>query len=92
MCTYLAITTPVAASALRVDGSWLRVDTAVVAFDHPQDAPVEHALSVDLRVAGGDPTDHVTIELDAESARRLAETILAALEAPEAAELIAFRQ
>jgi len=88
MCTYLALIAPVAASASRLDGSWLRVDTAVVAFDHPQDAPVEHALSVDLRVAGGDPADHVTIEMDAASARRLAETILATLDDPEATALV----
>ena len=61
---------------------------AVVSFDHPQDAPLEHALAIDFRAADGDPTAHVTVELDAASARRLAAAIIATLASPEAATLL----
>ena len=45
-------------------------------FDHPQDAPLDHALCID--VWGG--SERVAVELDAASARRLAETILDTLD------------
>jgi hypothetical protein len=67
-------TVEVAGSGYRGD-DWFAVDRAVVYFDHPQDAPVDHALCID--VWGG--SDRVAIELDAASARQLAETILATL-------------
>jgi hypothetical protein len=76
MCTYVTTATPVDGSARQPGGDdWFRVDRAVVYFDHPQDAPVDHALCID--VWGGD--QRVAVELDAESARRLAEAILATL-------------
>jgi hypothetical protein len=71
-------TVEVAGSGYRGD-DWLRVDRAVVYFDHPQDAPLDHALCID--VWGG--SERVAVELDAASARRLAETILATLEHDE---------
>ena len=77
MCTYLTLSTEVAGSGLR-DDDWAPVDRAVVYFDHPQDAPLEHALCVD--VTGPDVgAGRIALELDAASARRLAETILAVL-------------
>ena len=86
MCTYLTLTTAVSGSGLAGDG-WFPVDRAVVYFDHPQDAPLAHALCID--VSAGDPSQRVSVELDAASARRLAETILATLDDPEAAEILA---
>jgi len=58
---------------------WFSVNRAVVYFDHPQDAPLDHALCID--VWGG--RERVAVELDAESARRLAESILATLDHDE---------
>jgi hypothetical protein len=78
MCTYVTSTVDVAGSAYRGD-DWFRVGRAVVYFDHPQDAPLDHALCID--VWGG--TERVAVELDAASARRLAETIIATLEHDE---------
>jgi hypothetical protein len=60
----------------------------VVYFDHPQDAPVDHALCLDLRGPDADPSSRVSVELDAESARRLAETILSVLDSPEVTTLV----
>ena len=83
MCTYVTTTTQVTGSGYHGD-DWFSVDRAVVYFDHPQDAPLNHALCVD--VWGGN--DRVAIELDAASARRLAESILAMLDHDEVRPLI----
>ena len=78
MCTY--VTTTAAVSGSRYDGDdWSPVDRAVVYFDHPQDAPLDHALCID--VWGGD--GRVAVELDAASARRLAQAILETLDHDE---------
>jgi hypothetical protein len=79
MCSYLTHTTDVSGSGYTSSG-WIDVRRAVVSFDHPQNAPLEHALCIDLRSNNGDPSSRIAVELDAGSARRLAETILAALE------------
>jgi hypothetical protein len=82
MCTYLTLTTDVAGSGRDGAGDdWFPVERAVVYFDHPQDALLEHALCLD--VVGARPDQRVAVELDAGSARRLAETILAVLDDAE---------
>jgi hypothetical protein len=83
MCTYVTSTVDVTGSGYRGD-DWFRVDRAVVYFDHPQDAPLDHALCID--VWGG--SERVAVELDAASARRLAETILTTLEHDEVKVLV----
>jgi len=86
VCTYLTLAADVAGSAFG-GAEWFGLGKAVVYFDHPQDVPLEHALCIDFRAAGGDPASRVAVELDAPSARRLAQTILAVLDSPEAREL-----
>ena len=83
MCTYVTTSAPVSGSAYQGE-DWFRVDRAVVYFDHPQDAPLDHALCVDVWGAGG----RVAVELDAASARRLAEAILGILEDEEVRPLV----
>lgn len=78
MCTYMTSNVEVSGSGYTGD-EWFAVDRAVVYFDHPQDAKLDHALCID--VWGG--SERVAIELDAASARRLAEQILAILSADE---------
>lgn len=85
MCTYVTNVAAVDGSGLGSEG-WFRVDRAVVYFDHPQDAPADHALCIDVGDAA-DPARRVAVELDAASARRLAETILTTLDDPEVAAL-----
>ena len=82
MCTNVTLTTDIGGSGLGSEG-WFAVDEAVVYFDHPQDAPVDHALCIDFRKIGASADARVAVELDAASARRLAETILATLDHPE---------
>ena len=73
MCTYVTSTVAVCGSAGIGDDRWFAADRAVLSFDHPQDALLEHALCIDVWGAGG---ERVALELDAASARRLAEGIL----------------
>ena len=82
MCTYLSRTTELTGTARGTeDDGWFPLASAVVAFDHPQDALLEHALCLDVR---GRANERVAVEIDAESARRLAEAILAVLDSEEA--------
>jgi hypothetical protein len=87
MCTYETHHTPISGSGYGF-GEWIDVRRAVVSFDHPLRAPLEHALCIDFRAENGDPSSRVAVELDAASARRLAETILAALDSDEVRELL----
>jgi len=89
MCTYLTSSAPVAGSALGADG-WFSLGTAVVYFDHPQEAAAEHALCIDFRPQdGADAARRVAVELDAASARALAAQILATLDHEEVRALTA---
>ena len=85
MCTYITMTEPIIGSGSAGD-DWIDLAEAVVYYDHPQEAPVEHALCIDFRAAGAQsqPSARVAVELDAVSARRLAHTILAALDGADA--------
>jgi hypothetical protein len=60
------------------------VRQANVSYDHPFNAPWEHALNVDFVDESQGPGARVAVELSAEAARRLAETILEVLERAEA--------
>jgi hypothetical protein len=53
---------------------------AVVSFTHPMDLDLEHALCIDFRAGSGDPSERIAVELDTESARELAYSILGALQ------------
>ncbi len=78
MCTHTTETLPVTGSA-KSDGSWLRVTDATVYFDHPVHTLAGHTLNIDLRRPADGPAARVGIELTAESARALAESILSVL-------------
>lgn len=79
MCTYLTTTVDLAGSG-RDRGTWFPLASGVVYYDHPQDALVEHALCLDVRGRDG---QRIAVELDARSARRLAQAILDTLASPE---------
>lgn len=80
MCTYVTSTVAMSGSGATADGEWFALERGVVYFDHPQDAPVDHALCIDFRGGG---LERVAVELDAESARALATSILATLDSDE---------
>jgi hypothetical protein len=73
---------------------WVPLAEAMVYFDHPVSAPATHALNIDFLAPAAGPAARLAVELDAGSAKALADAILAALQAaaplaPEAAEALA---
>ena len=82
MCSYILEKIRLFGSAKGGD-AWRRVDTAHVYFDHPFDAPLDHALSIDFLNEAAGARERVAVELSAESARALAHAILAAVERGE---------
>ena len=84
MCTYVTETLPVSGSAKGATG-WMRVTDASVYFDHPVHAVADHTLNIDLRRPADGPAARVGIELTADSARALAESILRVLDEAAAA-------
>jgi hypothetical protein len=84
MCSYLTVPTDVAGSAKGAQG-WFSVTSAQVYFDHPYHAPFDHTLNIDFTDPSRGPGARVAVELSAESARRLVESINEALAAAGAA-------
>ena len=84
MCSYITHKVAVSGSAKGASG-WMRVDTANVYFDHPYHAPLDHVLAIDFVCHGDGAKERVAVELSAESARALVQSILAALQEGEEA-------
>ena len=84
MCTHITDTFEISGSAKGSTG-WLRVTDASVYFDHPVHALADHTLNLDFRRPTDGPAARVAVELSAESARALAESILRVLDAVPAA-------
>ena len=74
MCTMIA-------QQVKIDGSgkgtsgWFTLHEANVSYDHPFDAPFEHALNIDFVNEAQGPGARVAVELSVEAARTLVETI-----------------
>ena len=81
MCSYVTETLSVTGSAKGPTG-WIRVTDASVYFDHPVHATPDHTLNIDLRRPADGASARVGVELSADSARALAETILRVLDDP----------
>jgi len=83
MCTMIA-------KQVEIDGSgkgtrgWFVVKQANVSYDHPFNAPFEHALNIDFVNEAQGPGACVAVELSEQAARTLVETILAVLNQAEA--------
>jgi len=83
MCTMIAQQIAINGSGKGTAG-WFNVRQANVSYDHPFSVPFEHALNIDFVNEAQGPGARVAVELSAESARALVETILAVLERAEA--------
>ncbi|MCU0504052.1 MAG: DUF6295 family protein [Anaerolineae bacterium] len=83
MCTMIAQQVAIEGSGKGATG-WFAVRQANVSYDHPFDAPLEHALNLDFVNEAQGPGARVAVELSAESARALVGTILAVLNRAEA--------
>jgi hypothetical protein len=87
MCTMIARKVDIAGCG-KGAGGWFTLDQALVSYDHPYEAPFEHALNIDFVNEALGPGARVAIELDATAARRLVQTIQAVLEQAEAGRFI----
>ena len=78
MCTMIV-------EQIKIDGSgkgrngWFPLQEANVSYDHPFDAPMEHALNIDFVNEAQGPGARVAVELSVEAAQTLVETIQAIL-------------
>ena len=81
MCTYIVEHCDLIGAAKGRE--WISIDRAHVAFDHPNSAPLDHALLIDFVNEAAGPSGRVAVELSADSARGLIKAIQAALEAAE---------
>jgi hypothetical protein len=83
MCTMIV-------EKIRIDGSgkgtngWFKLAEANVSFDHPFNAPLEHALNIDFVNEALGTSARVAVELSEDAARELVRTILAVLDQAEA--------
>ncbi|MCB0034988.1 MAG: hypothetical protein KDE51_13235 [Anaerolineales bacterium] len=62
---------------------WFEVNQANVSYDHPFNAPFEHALNIDFVNESQGLGARVAVELSADAARALVATILNVLEQAE---------
>ena len=83
MCTMIVEKITVDGSAKGTSG-WFNVEEANVSYDHPFNAPMEHALNIDFVNESMGPSARVAVELSAKAARELVRTILAVLDQAEA--------
>lgn len=83
MCTMIV-------EKINMDGSgkgtsgWFKLEEANVSYDHPFNAPMEHALNIDFVNESMGPSARVAVELSEQAARELVRTILAVLDQAEA--------
>jgi hypothetical protein len=80
MCTWIVEKAAISGSA-KGPGGWFVVNRAVVAYDHPSHAPLEHALLIDFTDESKGPGARVAVELTRESGQALVRAIEAALAA-----------
>jgi hypothetical protein len=83
MCTMIVQQVTIDGSG-KGTGGWFPLREAAVSYDHPFNAPLEHALNIDFVNPAQGPGARVAVELSADAARALAATILAVLERAEA--------
>jgi hypothetical protein len=83
MCTMIVKQVEIEGSGKGRSG-WFTVRQANVSYDHPFNAPLEHALNIDFVNEAQGPGARVAVELSQASARTLVEAILAVLAQAEA--------
>ena len=83
MCTMIVTQVNIEGSGKGARG-WFKLHEANVSYDHPFDAPLEHALNIDFVNEALGPGARVAVELSVEAARALVEAIGAVLERAEA--------
>lgn len=79
MCTMIVEKTGIEGSG-KGTGGWFSVNQVNVSYDHPFHAPYDHALSLDFVNESKGLEARVAVELSPESAKKLVDSILSALE------------
>ena len=79
MCTMIVEKTGIEGSGKGTSG-WFSVNQVNVSYDHPFHAPYDHALSLDFVNESKGLDARVAVELSPDSAQKLVESILSALE------------
>lgn len=82
MCTMIAQQVKIDGSG-KGTGGWFPLHEADVSYDHPFDAPFEHALNIDFVNESLGPGARVAVELSLEAAHTLVEAIQAVLKRAE---------
>jgi hypothetical protein len=82
MCTNITETTAIAGSGKGPQG-WYPLVKATVSYDHPFHAPLDHAINIDFLDSSDGLNGRASVELSIEGARKLAETIMSAVDAAE---------
>ena len=83
MCTMIVEKVKIDGSG-KGTGGWFNLEQANVSYDHPYNAPLEHALNIDFVNESQGPAARVAVELSEKAARDLVKTILAVLDQAEA--------
>ena len=83
MCTMIVKQIDIEGSG-KAGGSWFNLSQANVSYDHPFDFAQEHALNIDFVNQEMGPGARVAVELSAEAALALVETIQSVLVQAEA--------
>ena len=83
MCTMIVQKVKIEGSGKGKEG-WFQLDGANVSYDHPFNAPYEHALNIDFVNESQGPSARVAVELSENAARDLVKTILSVLDKAKA--------
>ncbi|MBK6794019.1 MAG: hypothetical protein IPG80_16145 [Anaerolineales bacterium] len=83
MCTMIVEKVKIEGSGKGVNG-WFKLNQANISYDHPFDAPYEHALNIDFVNEAQGVGARVAVELSEQAARELVKTILEVLDQAEA--------
>ena len=82
MCTMIVEKIEIQGSG-KGTGGWFALEQANVSYDHPFNAPYEHALNIDFVDDSKGPGARVAVELSEEAARKLVDTIINVLNKAE---------
>ncbi len=82
MCTMIVEKVKINGSGKGTNG-WFKLEQANISYDHPFDAPFEHALNIDFVNESQGVGARVAVELSEKAARELIRTILEVLDQAE---------
>ena len=83
MCTMIVEKVKIEGSGKGRNG-WFKLEGANISYDHPFNAPFEHALNIDFVNESQGLSARVAVELSEQAARELVKTILSVLGQAEA--------